>query len=188
MSADEPGMAETACWRMARCCCGPARWGREPPRGARPRPWSRPARCRRCTDGDTAGICRVAPPRWTIMAALVVASRPGRPRGGRCAAVVHGPPFVGPVRPMGGPRRRRQYPGGVVRPTHQGSLWPQPRPLGARWAGGLARARDGEGRELLTVAATTEGTRVAFAAAAEGNPFLKMVLLAAALVEPMDGE
>jgi hypothetical protein len=61
----------------------------------------------------------------------------------------------------------------------------------ARWersAGGLARACDGEGRELLTVAQTAEGTRVAFAPGAEGNPFLKMVLLSAALVESRDGE
>lgn len=47
----------------------------------------------------------------------------------------------------------------------------------------VGRARDGEGRELMTVMATPDGTRVAFAAGAERNPFLKMLLLAAALVE-----
>jgi hypothetical protein len=49
-------------------------------------------------------------------------------------------------------------------------------------ADGAGRARDRDGRELMTVTQTAEGTRVAFAPAAEGNPFLKMLLLAAALV------
>ncbi|HKI35580.1 MAG TPA: hypothetical protein VKA46_27230 [Gemmataceae bacterium] len=57
--------------------------------------------------------------------------------------------------------------------------------LWERSAGDVGRARDGDGRELMTVMATPEGTRVAFAAGAEGNPFLKMLLLAAALVEPL---
>jgi hypothetical protein len=56
--------------------------------------------------------------------------------------------------------------------------------LWERSGGGAGRARDGAGHELVTVLPTPEGTRVAFAAAAEGNPFLKMLLLAAALVEP----
>ncbi len=58
------------------------------------------------------------------------------------------------------------------------ALWERP-------AGGVGRARDGAGRDLMTVLVTDEGTRVAFAAAAEGNPFLKMLLLAAVLVEPL---
>jgi hypothetical protein len=49
--------------------------------------------------------------------------------------------------------------------------------------GGLGRARDGDGRELMTVMPTPEGTRVAFTDAAERNPFLKMLLLAVALVD-----
>jgi hypothetical protein len=56
------------------------------------------------------------------------------------------------------------------------ALWERPAPL-------VGRARDGDGRELMTVMVTTEGTRVAFTTAAEGNPFLKMLLLAAALVD-----
>ncbi len=56
------------------------------------------------------------------------------------------------------------------------ALWQRP-------AGGLGRARDGDGQELMSVLTTPEGTRVAFAAAAERNPFLKMLLLAAALVD-----
>jgi hypothetical protein len=56
------------------------------------------------------------------------------------------------------------------------ALWQRP-------AGDVGRARDGDGRELMTVIATAEGTRVVFAAEAEGNPFLKMLLLAAALVD-----
>jgi hypothetical protein len=56
----------------------------------------------------------------------------------------------------------------------------------ALWEGpadGLGRARDADGFELMTVLVTPEGTRVAFAAEAERNPFLKMLLLAAALVD-----
>jgi hypothetical protein len=56
----------------------------------------------------------------------------------------------------------------------------------ARWQrpdGGVGRARDADGRDLMTVLLTAEGTRVAFTDAAEGNPFLKMLLLAAALVD-----
>ncbi len=34
----------------------------------------------------------------------------------------------------------------------------------------------------MTVVTTTDGLRLAFAPTAEGNPFLKMLLLAAALV------
>jgi hypothetical protein len=56
------------------------------------------------------------------------------------------------------------------------ALWERP-------PGGIGRARDGDGRDLMTVMATTEGTRVAFASDAERNPFLKMLLLAAALVD-----
>lgn len=52
-----------------------------------------------------------------------------------------------------------------------------------RPAGGVGRTRDREGRELMTVLPTAGGRRVAFAGEAEGNPFLKMLLLAAALVE-----
>ncbi len=55
--------------------------------------------------------------------------------------------------------------------------------LGERPDGGVGRVRDGDGRELMTVMATPDGTRIAFAAAAERNPFLKMLLLAAALVD-----
>jgi hypothetical protein len=58
------------------------------------------------------------------------------------------------------------------------ALWERP-------AADVGRARDTDGRELMTVVATAEGTRVAFAAEAEGNPFLKMLLLAAVLVEPV---
>jgi len=47
-------------------------------------------------------------------------------------------------------------------------------------AGG--RARDADGNELMTLLAAPEGLRVSFAPAAEGNPFLKMLPLAAALV------
>jgi hypothetical protein len=50
---------------------------------------------------------------------------------------------------------------------------------------GVGRAHDADGRELMTVTDTAEGLRVAFGADAEGNPFLKMLLLAAALVEPL---
>jgi hypothetical protein len=49
---------------------------------------------------------------------------------------------------------------------------------------GVGRARDRDGRELMTLMTTPEGTRVAFAAEAEANPFLKMLLLALALVSP----
>jgi len=56
------------------------------------------------------------------------------------------------------------------------ALWQRP-------SGDVGRARDADGRELMTVVVTPEGTRVAFAAEAEGNPFLKMLLLAAVLVD-----
>jgi hypothetical protein len=48
-----------------------------------------------------------------------------------------------------------------------------------------ARARDNDGQELMTVMRTAEGARVTFAGDAEGNPFLKMLLLAAALIESL---
>jgi hypothetical protein len=56
------------------------------------------------------------------------------------------------------------------------ALWERP-------AGGAGRARDAGGRELMTVGAAADETRVAFAAEAEGNPFLKMLLLAVVLVD-----
>ena len=57
----------------------------------------------------------------------------------------------------------------------------------ARWerADDVTRARDGDGRELLTATTTADGKRVAFAPEADGNPFLKMLLLAAVLVGPV---
>jgi hypothetical protein len=58
------------------------------------------------------------------------------------------------------------------------ALWDRP-------AGGVGRALDGDGRELMTVMVTPDGTRVAFAAEAERNPFVKMLLLAAVLIEPV---
>jgi hypothetical protein len=54
--------------------------------------------------------------------------------------------------------------------------------LWERTGDGPGRARDGDGRELMTVTPSPEGVRVAFAAT-ERNPFLKMLLLAAALVD-----
>jgi hypothetical protein len=48
--------------------------------------------------------------------------------------------------------------------------------------GGAGRARDRDGRELLAALPTADGTRVVFTAETEGNPFLRMLLLAAALV------
>ncbi len=48
--------------------------------------------------------------------------------------------------------------------------------------GVVRRVRDLEGRELMTLMGTLEGTRVAFGEAADGNPFLKMLLLAKALL------
>ncbi len=47
------------------------------------------------------------------------------------------------------------------------------------------RVRDGDGREVMTLAATADGTRVAFTADVDGNPFLKMLLLAAALTQSL---
>ena len=55
------------------------------------------------------------------------------------------------------------------------ALWERP-------TEGAGRARDADGRELMSVMATADGTRVVFADEAERNPFLKMLLLAAALV------
>jgi hypothetical protein len=48
-----------------------------------------------------------------------------------------------------------------------------------------ARVREADGRDLMTLAALADGTRVTFAAEVDGNPFLKMLLLAAALTQPL---
>jgi hypothetical protein len=54
-------------------------------------------------------------------------------------------------------------------------------------AGQGGRARDGDGRELLTLTADPEGVRVAFPPDGDGSPFLRMLLLAAALMHAPSG-
>jgi hypothetical protein len=51
-----------------------------------------------------------------------------------------------------------------------------------RAPGGAARVRDAAGRELMALEPLPGGTRLTFADPGEGNPFQKMLLLAAALV------
>jgi hypothetical protein len=55
--------------------------------------------------------------------------------------------------------------------------------VGKRGPGGrLTRVCGGDGRELMSIAVLAEGSRLTFAAEVEANPFLKMLLLALALV------
>jgi hypothetical protein len=51
-----------------------------------------------------------------------------------------------------------------------------------RGPAGALRVRDAHGRELMVTAPGPGGVRVSFGPEAEGNPFFKMLLLAAALV------